>query len=443
MYLDEKQKLNFLLMIFIMSAEIPGLVFDISGVIYGMMDGPTRWRMSMVDLAWNKYCVERARPIMSSVEMRLVVDGLDILRFTKYYMNIAKMDLFEAVCKSGNIELTKVLIRKIHMLMELGFEAFRHGNHDIINTIMNREISNWSSGLGPACKSGCLDVVNAIIHEGTPTGGSKCKLEWCIGLQRACENGDKTIVRMMIDKCDKDDWDSGLYGACAGNHMELAELMIEKGADDYDHALYVACEHGHMDMAKMMIARAVRVNSGLVGAILGNHYEIIDMLISKGANAWGDGLRTACKSGNLPVAHLMLTKGVINVQNCLYSACEGGNMAVVQLIIDAINPDLVHLDWNSGLRGACYGGHIEIIEMMIQKGANDFNPGFYAVCETDHIDLVKMFLEKAYVKYDLNRALHIACGALSIDVVYLLINSGATRCACGKEVGKHFDGKTL
>jgi ankyrin repeat protein len=46
----------------------------------------------------------------------------------------------------------------------------------------------------------------------------------------------------------------------------------------------------------------------------------------------------------------------------------GGHIDIVKMMIDkGAN------DWNWGLRGACRSGHIEIIKLMIDKGANNWN----------------------------------------------------------------------
>ena len=43
---------------------------------------------------------------------------------------------------------------------------------------------------------------------------------------------------------------------------------------------------------------------------------------------------------------------------------------------------------------ACYDGHVEIVEMMIQKGANDWNRGLHSACQGGHIEVVKMMIQK-------------------------------------------------
>ena len=45
-------------------------------------------------------------------------------------------------------------------------------------------------------------------------------------------------------------------------------------------------------------------------------------------------------------------------------------------------------NWNYGLKGACKGGHKEIVNYMISKGANNWNNGLYGACKGGHIEIV-------------------------------------------------------
>ncbi len=51
------------------------------------------------------------------------------------------------------------------------------------------------------------------------------------------------------------DWNDGLYYACEGGHMDIVELMIERGATNWNDGLHNACCGGHIDIAKLMIEK--------------------------------------------------------------------------------------------------------------------------------------------------------------------------------------------
>jgi ankyrin repeat protein len=70
-------------------------------------------------------------------------------------------------------------------------------------------------------------------------------------------------------------------------------------------------------------------------------------------------------------------------------ACEGGHLPIVQLMIDK---DAVW--WDGGLESACRGGHISIAQLMIEKGACMWNVGLESARKGGHLDLVLLMIQK-------------------------------------------------
>ena len=52
------------------------------------------------------------------------------------------------------------------------------------------------------------------------------------------------------------------------------------------------------------------------------------------------------------------------------------------------------MDWDDGLSGACQGGHRDLAEFMIEKGANNWNWGLDAACYGGHRDFAEWMIEK-------------------------------------------------
>jgi hypothetical protein len=83
---------------------------------------------------------------------------------------------------------------------------------------------------------------------------------------------------------------------------------------------------------------------------------------------------------------------------------------VVQFAYDNRWIDVVNSrKWNSGLFGACVGGHLQLVNLMIENGANAWNNSLKGACIGDHISLVNLMIKK-----------------------------GATQCGCGKSIQDHF-----
>ncbi len=52
------------------------------------------------------------------------------------------------------------------------------------------------------------------------------------------------------------------------------------------------------------------------------------------------------------------------------------------------------LYWDYGLHGACVGGHMDIVKLMMEKGAHCWNFGLFRACKAGHIDIVKLMIKK-------------------------------------------------
>ncbi len=101
-------------------------------------------------------------------------------------------------------------------------------------------------------------------------------------LQKYCMNNDVIKIRKMFGIYL--DWNIGLYGACRCGNIEIAKLMIKKGARDWNWGSDEACWRGHIDMVKFMIKKGGdNWESGLFNACLGGHIDIVKLMIEKGA----------------------------------------------------------------------------------------------------------------------------------------------------------------
>lgn len=77
------------------------------------------------------------------------------------------------------------------------------------------------------------------------------------------------------------------------------------------------------------------------------------------------------------------------LDSCLAGFCEGGHKELVEFIISR---GATYWDW--GLASACRGGHPELVRFMISKGARDWNRGLQAACRGGHKYLVIFMITK-------------------------------------------------
>jgi len=99
------------------------------------------------------------------------------------------------------------------------------------------------------------------------------------------------------------------------------------------------------------------------------------------------------------------------------NAAYGGHIEIVKLMIEK---DATDFDY--AMISATTGGHEKIVKLMIEKGATDFNNSLIKAVEGGNIEIVKLLIEGAT---DLDYPLVSAADAGNIEIVKLLIEKGA------------------
>ena len=126
------------------------------------------------------------------------------------------------------------------------------------------------------------------------------------------------------------------------------------------------------------------------------------------------------------------------------------NNYIISIKILSLTNDI--FDWNWGLLCACWGGHRDLVDFMIKKGANDWNLGLIGACKggaccagghCPHRDLVDFMIDKGANNW--NGGLFEACkgnGPHHRNLVDLMIEYGANNWnlgLCGACRGGHYD----
>lgn len=76
------------------------------------------------------------------------------------------------------------------------------------------------------------------------------------------------------------------------------------------------------------------------------------------------------------------------LDDILKEACTQRNLKMIDTVFEYAQKKNVHICENIGLVGACAGGHIDVAEMMINKGANCFTAGLRASKSKEMADLI-------------------------------------------------------
>lgn len=181
-----------------------------------------------------------------------------------------------------------------------------------------------------------------------------------------------------------------------------------------------ACEWGLMDRVVTLLfeKRQSKKNlleffrSGMEGACLYGHIEVVKYLLEESGQFLDRGLKMACKGGHIEIVELLLQEGAYDVDGqASYEACKNGHSDIVNLLIED-EGDI--FNFAEGLRGACEGGHLELVKQIIKYGYHEFDDHdieedcFTVACKNEYYDIVKFFLQ--------NCAIHpiVFCGCFEI-----------------------------
>lgn len=225
----------------------------------------------------------------------------------------------------------------------------------------------------------------------------------------------------------------GLINASIANRVDIAKLMLEKGAiadielrtpETEQMKIYpehciklisLAAAYGNKEIVELLLENGTDINDAVYGAAYGGHKELVQILTSKGAHT-GYAQEGASFSGRIEMVIELIDNGARPSKYGLLAASRAGHMDIVNMYLEkGVNPCY-------GLEGAAIGGHIEIAQLMLDKGANLSNKalGYAAYC--GHIDIVKLLLAKGD---NPQKAISAAKQGGHTEIVELLKKAGA------------------
>jgi len=158
--------------------------------------------------------------------------------------------------------------------------------------------------------------------------------------------------------------DPALILSVKNNDVERVKLLLIMGADinnrtNSTYPLYEACARGYVEMAQVLIDRGANVNTQK------NRWQVDSTP-----------LHIACGHGHTEVARLLLEAGAdVNVNGGwgtpLNRACEHDSVEIAALLLEAgVDLDVRNADGNTALHLACKTGRVGITRLLLEKGAN-------------------------------------------------------------------------
>ena len=232
--------------------------------------------------------------------------------------------------------------------------------------------------------------------------------------------GPGAIVKFLLVNLPKQKADESGYGllaqmACLAGDQDCVELLLQRGMDVngsisyYGTVLQAASRAGNIEIVERLFKAGANINilqgvhgTALRAAVLGNHESLVHSLIARGADVnlryehRGDisdqdrdysVLHLALKSSNLTIFKRLLAAGAdMNIETSdqrpiLITACKDGAATVVKLLltnevdINVWGTKLSHRgylpdDEASPLNAACAGGHLSVVRLLLDYGAD-------------------------------------------------------------------------
>lgn len=208
-----------------------------------------------------------------------------------------------------------------------------------------------------------------------------------------------------MDQPTTDEW----VEACKTGNLERIHECIERGITDWHLGFYSACEDSQVEVIELMIELMIKhdKNDQLLGECDVNCEEVqvrmdavklnsitLELMCEHGLHNWSNGMYMAGYSGHIPSIERMLEHDAATWTEGRYS---GFNFSVLELSLTHVESvyhvqlyDIKNL--NKGLCGACRGGHIPAIGLMLRMigqtckhGVTDWSEAIEAASGYPHI----------------------------------------------------------
>ena len=169
------------------------------------------------------------------------------------------------------------------------------------------------------------------------------------------------------------DYNWALANGASGGHMKIVEKAVELGANCHSTAMELAASSGNMRTVLLMVMNGARSYDGtMIAAAGGGHKDIVE---------------------------LMLRGGATHCEQAMVAAAKSGHIEIVQLFLALPQQYTKHTyDWI--MNKAALGGHKNIVELMLAKGANNYNGGLLSAVKSENDEIVKLMLEKGANNYE-------------------------------------------
>ena len=343
------------------------------------------------------------------------------------------------------VYLTAILVAALLVTKLIGYVNYpsTHAPHPTVYTplyqaALPRDNKITYTNLHDATSNGSLVEVEHLLNA-AGTDVNATNQEGNTPLHRAAIKGNTEIAKALIARganvnaTDLSEW-TPLHWAVVKNHIEIIDSLITAGADINASCrvgftpLYHAISDGKIEIVKKLIQAGLNIAQPggnywmpypLHLAISKGHMDIAQLCIDKGANIeatpTSDSNKTpmsiAIEENQPSIVDLLIKKGAFLHGRYLHDALfRAKNTDIAkQLIQNGVDIHTTDADDNTTLMAAAMEGHIEIVKLLIQAGANvhytsrsHHCTALHVAAMSDHVEIIKLLIE---AEADVNAAI--------------------------------------